>query len=211
MPDSYPRVCVSAGHGLGSRKPKQTDPGASIKPSTLGISEADVTLSVAKSVYRDIDRLFRAKGRGAAYLRDEGAFYLADDYAVAKRCDVFVELHTDAAGKTAHGSTALYESARAHDLAVDMVGAVSKALGTTNRGAKKRTDLAVLNPHGTMRQVLLEMFFGTNSTDVAKYRAHRDALVLAIVNSILHDRGWKRLRKRPSKMTRLALRLYKPY
>ena len=209
MPDSHPRVCISAGHGLGSRKDGQVDPGANV--AGMDYEEADVTLSVAKSVYRDFARLFAVKGRGYVFLRDEGRFYLADDDAVKRACDVFVELHTDAASKSATGTSCLYEAQSDKPLAVDMATRVSVALGTVNRGAKNRTDLAVLNPHRHITQVLLEMFFGTNPNDVAKYRAHRDALVLAIVNSILHGRGWNPLRKRPSKMTKAALRLYKPY
>lgn len=210
MADRFPRICISAGHGVGSRVPGREDPGAEVVD--YDGTESDLVLNAAKSVVYDLNRLFTAKKRGYAFLRDVGAYYLADDYAVNHDCDIFIELHTDAGGKRATGTSVLYESDASHDFAAALSRRLATALHLDDDGAKKRTDLAVLSPHTTLpRQVLVEMFFGSNPNDVAHWKRYRDAAILAIVNAVLANRGWKTLKKRPRDMSALALRLYKPY
>lgn len=205
--DKYPRICVSAGHGKGSRG-SGSDPGAEVV-DYVG-TEDDLVLNAAKSVVYDLNRVFKAKGRGKVYLRDVGAFYLADDFAVKNDCDVFVELHTDSAGKNS-GTYVLYESLGSKAFAEAFARRLSEALNLENDGAKRRTDLAVLNPHSGMKQILAEMFNGANKSDVAHWKKNRDAAILAMVNAILANRGWKTLKKRPRDMSWAALKLYRPF
>ncbi|MBF9672473.1 hypothetical protein IAI19_11540, partial [Streptococcus pseudopneumoniae] len=71
--DKNPRICLSAGHGLSSRRPGQVDPGASVVD--YDGDEADIVLNLAKSVHADLTRLFRVKGRGVSFLRNSGVYY----------------------------------------------------------------------------------------------------------------------------------------
>lgn len=210
MADRNPRICISAGHGIGSRRPRREDPGAEVVD--YDGTESDLVLNAAKSVVYDLNRLFAAKKRGHAFLRDEGAYYLADDYAVNHDCDLFIELHTNAGSKRASGTSVLYEAPASHDFAAALSRRLANALHLDDHGAVKRDDLAVLSPHKALpRQVLVEMFFGSNSNDVAHWKRYRDAAILALVNAVLANRGWKPLKKRPRDMSALALKLYKPY
>lgn len=205
--DKYPRICISAGHGAGSRG-AGSDPGAQVVK--YDGTEDDLVLNAAKSVVHDLKILFAAKKRGKVFLRDSGWYYLADDFAVNNECDVFVELHTDSAG-LASGTAVLFNTDYSEAFADGMARRVSTALHIRNRGAVHRDNLAVLSPHKGMKQILIELFVGSNPYDVAHWKTYRDAAILAIVNGILVNRGWKPLTKRPSKMSKLALAAYRPF
>lgn len=94
-----------------------------------------------------------------------------------------MELHLNAAQPSAHGTEVLYVSQKGKEYAEKIV----KALGEvyTNGGAKKRTDLYILN--GTKpTAVLLELFFCTNREDYLKGHGKTNATKLAklIVDSL---------------------------
>jgi len=207
--DRHPRLCLSAGHGEGSRHAGQSDPGADVKyDGRPDLTEDDYTLAMAKSVYADLHGLFVHNG-GYVMLRNSGVYYRADDEAVLHGCDLFLEIHTNSGG--GHGTEALYESASGRAFAESLAHRVSSALGITDRGAKHRTDLAVLTPHSGMVSGLVELWFGDSKGDVAAHHAHRDAEVLAIVNAILHHYGWTEVKSRPSKWTTAERMAYKPF
>ena len=97
--------------------------------------------------------------------------------------DLVMELHLNSAQPSAHGTEVLYVSQKGKEYAEKIV----KALGEvyTNRGAKKRTDLYILN--GTKpTAVLLELFFCTNRADYLKGHGKTNATKLAklIANAI---------------------------
>lgn len=97
--------------------------------------------------------------------------------------DLVMEIHLNSAQPSAHGTEVLYVSSKGKGYAEKIV----KALGEvyTNRGAKKRTDLYILN--GTKpTAVLLELFFCTNKQDYLKGHGKKNATNLAklIANSI---------------------------
>lgn len=203
MPDKTPRVCTSAGHGIGSRQPGQVDPGAEFvnSPST----EADVTLTIAKHLDADYSVLFEKLPGSYHMLRNGGVYYRADDEAYAHACDIFDEIHTDATtlhpkadGKKV-GTSVLYEDIHDKAYAEKMSHDVAAALRLPNRGASHRPDLAVLNPHPGMKQVIIEVMFGTDADDVAAYRTHREAMEIAILNVNLDHWGMRRIKSLPRK------------
>ena len=82
-----------------------------------------------------------------------------------KGYDINLELHLNAAGKTAAGTEALYVSSTGKKIA----DAICNELSTIfkNRGSKKRTDLYFLNVTKAPA-VLLELFFCTNKEEWEK-------------------------------------------
>lgn len=90
--------------------------------------------------------------------------------------DLVMELHLNSAQPSAHGTEVLYVSQKGKEYAEKIV----KALGEvyTNRGAKKRKDLYILN--GTKpTAILLELFFCTNKQDYLKGHGKKNASRLA--------------------------------
>lgn len=199
--DKTPRICISAGHGLGSRATGKMDSGAGIVTSSA--SEAEVTLAFSKRLNADFAALFAGRPGAFHMLRDTGVFYKADDDAARNACDTFIEIHTNAgAGKAKKdgreiGVEVFYEDTKDATFAKAMQRRLVAASGLPDRGAKRTTNLAVLQPHSGMRQVLVELFFGSDADDVAAYRAHHEAMELAIVNTCLATWGWREVKKLP--------------
>ena len=213
MPDKTPRVCNSAGHGLGSRTAGQVDPGADVLAPYS--SEASVVLSFVKRLDRDCAVLFANTPGAYHMLRNAGAFYKADDEAYAHACDLFQEFHTNAAAKRPKrdskkvGVEVYYEDAADAGYAEKMAAAISKASGLPNRGARYRGDLAVLNPHPGMTQVLVELFFGTDADDVAAWTAHSEDVELAVLNVMLAKWGWRPVKSLPRKWSLAYRAIYR--
>ena len=90
--------------------------------------------------------------------------------------DLVMEIHLNSAQPTAHGTEVLYVSPEGKEYAEKIVNALGEVY--TNRGAKKRTDLYILN--GTKpTAVLLELFFCTNKDDYKKGHGRKNATKLA--------------------------------
>ena len=90
--------------------------------------------------------------------------------------DLVMELHLNSAQPSAHGTEVLYVSKKGKEYAEKIVNALGKVY--TNRGAKKRTDLYMLN--GTKpTAVILELFFCTNREDYLKGHGKKNATRLA--------------------------------
>lgn len=90
--------------------------------------------------------------------------------------DLVMELHLNAAQPEAHGTEVIYVSQKGKEYAEKIVNALGQVY--TNRGAKKRTDLYILN--GTKpTAVLLELFFCTNQEDYLKGHGKKNATKLA--------------------------------
>lgn len=200
-----PRVCISAGHGLSSRVPGQVDPGADIVTSEN--SEADFASTFSKRVVRDLSVVFGKYKESYVFLRDEGAYAQADDFAVKHACDLFIEFHLNSGGGT--GTEVLFNDYGSKPLALRMSGNVARALGVRDRGAKRRTDLAVLHPHSGMLSILAELFFADSKSDVNKYRDHVEATELAVVNTVLGQFGWASVKSLPRKWGRIRKALYR--
>ena len=90
--------------------------------------------------------------------------------------DLIMEVHLNSAQPSAHGTEALYVSTKGKYYAEKIVNALGEVY--MNRGAKKRTDLYMLN--GTKpTAVLLELFFCTNKEDYLKGYGKKNAVKLA--------------------------------
>lgn len=198
-----PRICFSAGHGLGSRAPGKSDPGA----VALGREEDDFTLRVCSRLADDFANL-----GWPTLLRDTGAYYAADDDASRWDADILVELHLNAGAAKANGTETLVNSgapAGTVKLAKAVQSRLVAALGTTDRGVRTRNDLAVLKPHKGMLAILVEGFFITNASDVAKWKRGYLKAELAIVNGILVGTGRKPVGSLPRTWGPIRRRLIK--
>lgn len=90
-----------------------------------------------------------------------------------------ISIHLNAGGGT--GTEVLYVSSSGKTYAEKVSRAVSSALGITNRGAKKRTDLYVLN-HTKSAAILVECCFVDSKTDKGKWNA--EVCAKAIVEAV---------------------------
>lgn len=86
------------------------------------------------------------------------------------------------------GVEVLYVNDDLKKLAEDLATAISKASGLKNRGAKKRTNLYVLN--GTKEPaILIETFFVNSRKDVELYNKHFEAIcnaIATVLSSAVH-------------------------
>ena len=87
-----------------------------------------------------------------------------------------ISIHLNAGGGT--GTEVLYVSSSGKTYAEKVSRAVSSALGITNRGAKKRTDLYVLN-HTKSAAILVECCFVDSKIDKGKWNAEVCAKAIA--------------------------------
>jgi N-acetylmuramoyl-L-alanine amidase len=100
-------------------------------------------------------------------------------YHNSQNRDLDVSVHFNAFDGNAQGTEVLFVTQEA--LARDVSAAISAAGGFTNRGAKKRTDLAFLN--GTHEPaILLEVCFCDSRVDSDKYNAKFEAICTAIAD-----------------------------
>lgn len=165
------KIYIDAGHGESIRG--AYDPGA---VGLHGTKENDVTVDLA----RRLGHLLREKGYqtlGAALAAgpDRENFREAVQAANAARAAFFVSLHCNAAAaRSANGYEVLYRSGgNAAKAVLDEITRqvvrgdsrwLEEPLRLTNRGTKKRTDLAVLN--GTrMPAILVEVAFISNERE----------------------------------------------
>lgn len=80
------------------------------------------------------------------------------------------------------GTEVLYKNDQMRQLALNISTAISKASSLNNRGAKKRTDLAILN---TLQEALIiEVCFVNSALDVAEYQKNFDAICQAIAHEL---------------------------
>lgn len=154
------KIGIDPGHGAGNKRLGQFDPGAVYGVET----EARIALIVAGYLRDECLRrgwrtfLTRTSNSDDAPLRERVPRMRA------AQCDCIVSLHCNAhTNSRAHGTEVLY-------LASEWVAAsVQKhlvaALGTRDRGAKQRDDLAILRYERVA--VLVELAFLTNAADRA--------------------------------------------
>lgn len=207
--DRTPRLCCSAGHGENSRGPGRDDPGM----SKLGPGdEDDFNLGITKNLVADFKVAFAPVPGAYVMLRNGGYYAKADDDARRHGCDTLVESHLDAGGGRANGTSVLYENDGSKPLASRLSLMISRGLGTDNDGAKRRTDLAVLEPvrgDSLKRQVLVEWLYGDSKSDIAKWRANSVKGELAAVNAILLEYGWPTVTKLPRTWGSLSKAVWK--
>lgn len=162
---------ISAGHS-------HRDPGA----CGNGYTEADIVLE-----FRDL--VFDAlKGKVlTATDGDRGEnMPLPKAVEMAAKFDIAVELHVNAATPAATGVETLSRPS-GYPLGEELCKAISATLGIPNRGAKpegsgQHSRLAFVSDGGG---IIVELFFITNTGDVASYQKHRRALAVAVARVLM--------------------------
>jgi N-acetylmuramoyl-L-alanine amidase len=161
------KICIDPGHGMSNRSPGVFDPGCTHTEGTILFRESDIVLKYGLTL-KDI---LRARGLEVFMSRDDDT----DPTPVERRaknakdagCEKFVSIHVNAAEvEQANGLEVLYNdtSAPANKVLADkMQKALIKVTKLKDRGAKLRTDLAVLKFKGPA--VLVELGFIANDKD----------------------------------------------
>jgi len=162
------KVCVDPGHGMSNRSPGVFDPGATHTENGTLFRESDIVLKYGLSL-KDV---LRARNIEVFMTRDDDT----DPAPVGGRaksakdagCDKFVSIHVNAAEvEKANGVEVLYNGKANKALAEKMQKALINVMKLTDRGAKERTDLAVLKFNGPA--VLVELGFIANDKDRATF------------------------------------------
>lgn len=159
------KIGIDPGHGAGNKRLGQFDPGAVYGVET----EARIALIVAGFLRDECLRrgwrtfLTRTSNSDDAPLRERVPRMRA------AQCDCIVSLHCNAHEREfAHGTETLYFAAEWVAAAVQRE--VVEALGTRDRGAKQRDDLAILRYERPA--ILVELGFITNTHDRAVITHH---------------------------------------
>jgi N-acetylmuramoyl-L-alanine amidase len=159
-------VILDAGHGLGNRKRGVFDPGA----VSDGIREADIALQWAN----ELRYILIARGVKVIRTRKDNAdpASISDRAGIARACggDIMISFHCNAATGAAHGTETFYRGESNKAMAERLNGAVVRALGTRNRGAKtesasQHSRLAIM---AFQPCFLIELGFIDNASDRAK-------------------------------------------
>ncbi|GEN25391.1 N-acetylmuramoyl-L-alanine amidase [Halomonas cupida] len=157
---------ISAGHSM-------TDPGA----VGNGLNEADIVLDFRDRLYEFLaDRIVLARdGKPGINLP------LRQACEMAKRHDIAVEFHCNAAESSSATGTETLSAPSDDEFGDQLCTAIADTLNISNRGDKGEGDgqhsrLAFIRAGG----VIVELFFITNSRDLAAYHEHLDALVGAV-------------------------------
>src|SRR5262245_7437763 len=147
--------------------------------------EVDECLKISTSV----TDLLKANGVDAPLFFDttstsQSAYLSAqNNWTNSQHADLAVQCHLNAGGSHTNpvGCEVWYYSQKA--LAAKVATAMAHALGLPDRGPKYSSSLSFLvntNPPA----ILLECFFGDSTADCNAYRAHYDALVEALAETI---------------------------
>jgi N-acetylmuramoyl-L-alanine amidase len=170
------RIVVSSGHGTkirgaaGSPRPPQHDEvdqaikmmnAVAAKLKAAGVEVVTYTDTVSTSQSENLNRIV--------------------DFHNSQTRDLDCSIHLNAFDHSAHGVEVLYLTQSS--LASKVSAAIAEAGDFTNRGAKKRTDLAFLN--GTEEPaILLECWFCDHTGDCQSADAKHDAIAEAIAESM---------------------------
>lgn len=155
-------VCIDAGHGMGNREWGKFDPGA---VADDGTREADLALAMAYVLRDECAR----RGWSSMMTRKDNAENAGLGWRVSRArsigAECIVSLHCNSVeDKRAHGAETLY---RDHQWVAEAVQReLVKATGMRNRGAKLRTDLAILKYERPA--IMVEPGFLSNAADRAR-------------------------------------------
>lgn len=118
---------------------------------------------------------------------------LATRGKMAKGYDLFISLHSNGGGGTATG-TEIWDSTNPKEsikpLCDNLSSAISKAIGTNNRGTKYRKNKNGSNYYGVLRyglakhNFIIEHAFHDNPTDAKKYTSNLNNIAIATANTI---------------------------
>ena len=126
-----------------------------------------------------IDRVSKSQKQNLTYL-------VQQHNQTTRKLDVSIHFNASKEKAAAGiGTEVLYVNPALQMLAEKMSQAISKAGGFKNRGAKRRTDLAILNKT-TAPAILIEICFVNSAEDAMLYRNHQFEIFDAIVQ-VLED------------------------
>ena len=121
-----------------------------------------------------IDRVSKSQKQNLTYL-------VQQHNLTNRKLDVSIHFNASKEKSTVGiGTEVLYVNPALHSLAQNVSRAISVAGGFKNRGAKKRTDLAILNKT-TAPAILIELCFVNSTEDFLLYHKHKDEIFDAIV------------------------------
>lgn len=176
-------VVVDPGHG-------KTDPGA----SGNGLVEKEVNLDIALRVYDLLEANDNIKVYATrvddSYPTNINRAKMANGVA-----DLFVSIHQNSNTSSVPSGTEVLYTVHSTDVSGKLTSQIAaqflqnyivKALGTTDRGIKNRSDLIVLN-QTTVPAVLIETAFLSNQADADKLsqESYKDAAAQAIYSAIV--------------------------
>lgn len=172
-------IGIDPGHGMSNRRWAVYDPGA----VAADVQEAQVALAVAMELRDQCLRrgwatfMTRTSNAEDAPLRDRVPRFRA------AQCDAIVSIHCNAhTTPHAHGTETLYLASEW--VASEVQRRLVAALGTRDRGAKQRDDLAILRYERVA--ILCELGFLTNADDRALLidEAMQQAMARAIADGL---------------------------
>ena len=175
------KILLISGHGAG-------DSGA----VGCGFAEADLT---RKATYILEGKLRDYALSVVRYSTARDCFQdLRDGVSVNLNFDLVVEVHFNAGVPSAHGTEVLYRDKRCASVASDICKAIASR-GFTNRGAKLRTDLRVMNTcfRAGVPHLLIETCFITSSEDMGRYERCLYSLWGDVAEAICSRYGIKKL------------------
>jgi hypothetical protein len=174
---------ISSGHGKKIR-------GAAGSPIPPCCDEVDEARKVTEAVATAL----RKRGATVTTLHDDvstsqsaNLSWITSHHNSQPAHDIDISTHFNCYDGNAHGCEVLYVSSLGEERARKIVDAICKVSGLTNRGPKKRTDLAFLNNTNTPGSVLLEIAFCDNPSDCSKYRENFDAICDAVAAAVVGE------------------------
>lgn len=184
------KIAIDPGHGMSNRSQNVFDPGATHTEAGIVFREADIALKYGLTL-KDV---FRSRGHDVFMTRDDDS----DHAPVGSRarnaqdagCDVFVSLHlNDFDDDSANGLEVLFRGDDDEGLARELQDSLIRITGFSDRGIKRRTDLAVLRFNG--RAVLIELGFiaNDNNRNSLLNPAMRASVCDAIANVVIGGSG----------------------
>ncbi len=182
------KICIDAGHGMSNRTPNVYDPGAVHREDGLLYREADIVLVYAKDLAAELTLQGREVFLSRSKFNDAAPVGKRVAAASAAGCSMLVSLHlNDFDDDQANGIETLYGSPDSRLLAEWLQRKLARETGLRDRGAKMRTDLAVLRFPG--KSILVELGFIANDGDRTKILdpEMRTRIVQCIAQALLYN------------------------
>lgn len=162
------KICIDAGHGMGNRQAGIYDPGAChvYEHKTKNIEEADINLEYAL----ELESIVKREGLSAFLTRrtkwEPCQLRSRVSRAKAAGCNRLVSFHVnEAENDNATGVEVLYRDEKYRKYAQFLCEMISSVSGLKSRGAKHRSDLAILAL--PVPAVLIELGFICNDEDMS--------------------------------------------
>lgn len=146
----------------------------------------------ARKVAKEVAQLLYNKGIQVRLIMDntstnqrENIEYLLKEHNRVKGLNISIHFNA-VKGLTEKGigTEVLYKNEHMKQLASNIAESVYNVSGLNNRGAKQRTDLAILN--GLLDAIIIEVCFVNSVKDVALYHKHFHRICQAIASELLN-------------------------